>query len=1108
MLKKRTRRSKTKKPKEITLFYSNVNGLKSKQESLKQIVANLSPKIIALCETKLPSENILKKLLPGYEINSKPTKSGQSGIAIAVKTQTFNSVLDVTSSTHNGIIATRIEVDHRAFRVILGYGPQESDPVEVREHFFTELEIELTESKTAGDLPLIIGDMNSKVEQVDGQIVPMSGNGKLLKELAENQELEILNFDKRCQGKWTHVVRTTKAMSVLDYVLADCNISKNIEKMIIDEECLFCPFAAKKKKKLITAQYSDHNSIITTLVLPYSKKKGGEHQSWRLTEEGLHKFHALTCEETFPIDVDGEGQIKYDNFEKLLRSTMDNCFRKSKPRRDQQFNKKYTTMYKKLMSFAKKGKAQRKVARTYVEAIKKSNVEEVAQKNSQNIRNTLSNITVDNSFSPNNFWELCKRNRCSKNGMTTSVVTENGNEVYGEEMIKNTYVKEFQHRLRERDIAPELKNYENRTKLLCKLLLERSKSVKVPNYTEAEIDTATKKIKKKKSCGRDKIPPEVPINWGCQLKKLCVNVMNSIKHTQEIPNQWIDVLVTTLFKNKGSRKMLVNHRGIFLKQILSKLFERINNNRIESNVQKIDPSQAGCRKNRSPADQTFLLRGAIDHAKYMNKPLYIVLYDYTQCFDSLWLEDCLLSLWNIGIQNEILNLIKLMNEQCNIVLKTPAGCTEEFTVENIVQQGSVTGGILCASSTGEVASEIKYGGMQIGTSTLKVLTYVDDIATINTNTGDVYYSHERVSWFSKRKRLELSVGKCVLLCVNLKKSDVVPQLNIDNIPVPVKDVTTYLGDQFNSKGTNTDLVEERVKKGKACIVNSMALCSDVTMGIHAVETLLLLYYCLFLAVFLYNAQAWSNLTKTDLMSLQRVQIKFIKRMFHAPSSSSTPLTYLETGILPIEFEINIKQLCFLHHILTLPSDDPVHHTYMQQLMYQAPNWGNEIKHLRKKYDLQETDEEVASLSKEEWKRLVKRKVRAKALDKLNDEAEGQKNSSNLPRYENLQRQEYISTLTPKKARKIFHIRTNTIDLKAVRKYKYGNDTMCRLCSQEPETIEHVVNDCTAIDRTCLIDNVFTINCEELDEIAKRCIEFDNKVDALKQSVSCTTNGEP
>ena len=102
----------------------------------------------------------------------------------------------------------------------------------------------------------------------------------------------------------------------------------------------------------------------------------------------------------------------------------------------------------------------------------------------------------------------------------------------------------------------------------------------------------------------------------------------------------------------------------------------------------------------------------------------------------------------LGVQNEILNLIRELNKESNIIVKTPAGKTEEFTVTNIVQQGSVCGGVLCSASTAEVVTDINTGGTQIGTATLKALVYVDDIATININVDDVYSSHEKVKPFS------------------------------------------------------------------------------------------------------------------------------------------------------------------------------------------------------------------------------------------------------------------------------------------------------------------------------------------------------------------------
>lgn len=152
-----------------------------------------------------------------------------------------------------------------------------------------------------------------------------------------------------------------------------------------------------------------------------------------------------------------------------------------------------------------------------------------------------------------------------------------------------------------------------------------------------------------------------------------------------------------------------------------------------------------------------------------------------------------------------------------------------------------------------------------------------------------------------------------------------------------------MGDQFNSTSTNADLVEERAQKGKACIASATALCNEVTMGIYEIETLLMLYNSLFIPVVLYNSQAWCTLTQADITKLKTAQLKYIKRVFHSPSSTPNVITFLETGILPIEYEINKRQLNFLHHIVTQENDDPVKLIYQEQLKIpEEENWANEI----------------------------------------------------------------------------------------------------------------------------------------------------------------------
>ena len=403
------------------------------------------------------------------------------------------------------------------------------------------------------------------------------------------------------------------------------------------------------------------------------------------------------------------------------------------------------------------------------------------------------------------------------------------------------------------------------------------------------------------------------------------------------------------------------------------------------------------------------------------------------------------------------------------------------------------GGALCVASTAEITKEDLGSGAQVGQSTTKALTFVDDIAGMNTSTSDTYKSHREIVWFSLKKRLSLNGPKCLLMCINKKIRDVAPRLAIDDELLNEAEKADYLGDTFNRLGNNWDLIEKRVKKGQGCIVVSMSLCSEITLGVYAIQTLLLLYKSVFIAVVVYNAQAWSNVNDKQLTALRTIQLKFIKRIFFVPSSTSNTLSYLETGTLPIDNVIHIKQLVFLHHILTLPIDDPVQINYHEQSKFlYEPNWVNEVCDIRKKYMIDENEEEISNMSKNQWKQLVKRRVTSHTLDELNLQLKQIKHTENLAPYDELAPQPYMSGLVPVYARIMFQIRTHIIDLKSVRKFKY-DDTVCRLCGDDNETVHHVVNQCKMVARTFEV-NLMSCDISVMEETAKRCKEFLNMVD--------------
>ena len=91
------------------------------------------------------------------------------------------------------------------------------------------------------------------------------------------------------------------------------------------------------------------------------------------------------------------------------------------------------------------------------------------------------------------------------------------------------------------------------------------------------------------------------------------------------------------------------------------------------------------------------------------------------------------------------------------------------------------------------------------------------------------------------------------MCIDQRAATVIPRLDVNGVTIENKNVIVYLGDIFNKKGMNNDMIEDRVKKGKSCIINAVSMCSDITMGMFALDTLLLLYKSLFLQIVLHNS---------------------------------------------------------------------------------------------------------------------------------------------------------------------------------------------------------------------------------------------------------------
>ena len=451
-------------------------------------------------------------------------------------------------------------------------------------------------------------------------------------------------------------------------------------------------------------------------------------------------------------------------------------------------------------------------------------------------------------------------------------------------------------------------------------------------------------------------------------------------------------------------------------------------------------------------DNLFIVRGIINHATYLNKELWLTFYDIEKCFDSLWLEDCINSLWENGVRDDMLLIIYMMNRHAQITIKTPFGDTDQIVCKNLVKQGTCLGPILnnCSLDTFcKESNDYQYGRVKI-----KSLEFVDDLADPNSDKNFAYESNLIIHNVQKEKRIKFSSEKCELLKIN--SVDDKENIIINDTPIKQVHVSKYLGDHFNAKGNNIDMCKERTTKAKGSTIELISLCKEVNFGERQLETMLLLYHAVFVPRLIYNCEAWSNVTSNDIKMLQNAQLSYMRRVMEAPRGTPIAAMYLELGILPIRYEIEIRQLSFLKRILDKEPHDPVLMVYNEMLTFEnKPNWANNVFGLRQYYHLPINDANVKNMTKRTWKTLVKNTVRREAFLCLTQECRDNRKTSHLT-YEKLGTAKYMVSLKPHLARTYFRVRLKMFDIKCNFKKKYSFNLSCPFCKSHDEDFKHIV----------------------------------------------------
>ena len=153
-------------------------------------------------------------------------------------------------------------------------------------------------------------------------------------------------------------------------------------------------------------------------------------------------------------------------------------------------------------------------------------------------------------------------------------------------------------------------------------------------------------------------------------------------------------MVHPVFKNVAERSTAKNYHPVSLLSVVSKVFEKLVNNRIVDRLEKcglFSDFQYCFRSSRSTADLLTVVSDRIARAFNRSGTTQAVALDISKAFDRVWHAGLLHKLKSYGISGQLFALISsfLSNRRLRVILDGKS--SQEFPVNAGVPQGSIFG---------------------------------------------------------------------------------------------------------------------------------------------------------------------------------------------------------------------------------------------------------------------------------------------------------------------------------------------------------------------------------------------------------------------------------
>ena len=271
----------------------------------------------------------------------------------------------------------------------------------------------------------------------------------------------------------------------------------------------------------------------------------------------------------------------------------------------------------------------------------------------------------------------------------------------------------------------------------------------------------------------------------------------------------------------------------------------------------------------------------------------------------------------------------------------------------------------------------------------------------------------------------------------------------------------YLGVILTSDGKNSKNIAARKNRGVGVVNQIMTILEEICFGKYYFQVAMVLRNSLLISSLLTNAEAWYNLSSTDITELEKVYEDLLRKVLECPVSTPREMLYLELGVSPIRNMIRSRRINFLQYILKEEKDSLMYRFLMAQKDNPVKNdWCLMVMQDIEMYQLGLQVEEIEKMSEATFKAFFKKKEYETSLEYLNNE-KITKNHTKVMHitHSELSLQDYLkpNTSSIEESKFTFLARSRMIAVRTNYKGQYTHtDTLCPLRCLDEDTQQHSV----------------------------------------------------